>query len=200
MTDARLPDRWLTDVKYLDLSDSAWRLFTSALMWSNQQGTDGDIPRVALNIFRTEEQVSSAVAELVQKSHWEETASGFRFSQQWERELGQSTMAEVESRKEANRQRQRRLREKGDSSSGELDLASSRERNSPARRNPDVVRDVTRDVTRDVGQETTGKDRNAWAPSIAAKCRHCGLPTGGWNIGGTAVASCEACLGTREPM
>ena len=40
MTDARLPSRWLTDPDLDALTDRAWRVHTSALMWSAEQGTD----------------------------------------------------------------------------------------------------------------------------------------------------------------
>jgi hypothetical protein len=41
MTDARLPDRWLTDRRLLRLPDDAFRLFVTSLMWSVANKTDG---------------------------------------------------------------------------------------------------------------------------------------------------------------
>lgn len=41
MTDARLPERWLVDRRLLRLSDSAYRTFTTALLWSVANRTDG---------------------------------------------------------------------------------------------------------------------------------------------------------------
>jgi hypothetical protein len=41
VTDARLPDRWLTDRRLLRLPDDAYRLFTTALLWSVANKTDG---------------------------------------------------------------------------------------------------------------------------------------------------------------
>lgn len=41
MTDARLPERWLVDRRLLKLSDSAYRTFVTALLWSVANRTDG---------------------------------------------------------------------------------------------------------------------------------------------------------------
>lgn len=41
MTDARFPDRWLTDRRLLRLPDDAFRLFAVSLMWSVANKTDG---------------------------------------------------------------------------------------------------------------------------------------------------------------
>ena len=45
MTDARLPGRWLNDPTLDALTDRLWRVHSGALMWSNEHGTDGLIPR-----------------------------------------------------------------------------------------------------------------------------------------------------------
>lgn len=44
MTDARLPGYWLNEMRFQDLSDKQWRVFTGLLMWSVEQGTDGHVP------------------------------------------------------------------------------------------------------------------------------------------------------------
>lgn len=196
MTDTRLPDKWLTDVRYLDLSDGAWRLFTSALMWCNQQGTDGIVPQSALGILRPGGDLGSAVEELVEKQHWEKLSSGFRFKQQWDKQLGQSTSAEVNSKREANRERQRRMRERNEAAEN----ASKHSPNGDLRDVKTSESAVARDVTRYIGQDRIGKDRNDSLSSICAPCRHCGEPTREWNVGGTVITSCEDCLGSIEPM
>lgn len=43
VTDARLPERWLNDRRMARLSDGDWRAFTSVLMWSVSNRTDGVI-------------------------------------------------------------------------------------------------------------------------------------------------------------
>ena len=192
MTDARLPDKWLTDLSYLELSDQAWRLFTSALMWCNQQGTDGRVPNSALQILRPAEVLVMATDELVEKGHWTESDSGYEFAKNWDQELGQSTKAEVQSRRDSNRERQRRLRERNEGS-GEVDSIRDHSKSYPK----EVV---TRHVTRDLGQARTGKDRNKVGVGITAPCKHCASPTGAWNVGGTAVSVCGDCIGIHEPL
>jgi hypothetical protein len=41
MTDARLPERWLTDRRLRRLPDAAFRLFITSLLWSVANKTDG---------------------------------------------------------------------------------------------------------------------------------------------------------------
>jgi hypothetical protein len=41
MTDARLPERWLNDRRFLRLSDAAHRLYVHTLMWSVANRSDG---------------------------------------------------------------------------------------------------------------------------------------------------------------
>jgi hypothetical protein len=43
VTDARFPDRWLTDRRLLRLHDDAFRLFIVVLVWSVANKTDGVI-------------------------------------------------------------------------------------------------------------------------------------------------------------
>ena len=122
MTDSRLPDRWLTNHSYLDLSDTGWRLFTYGLMWSNQQGTDGRIPKSCLRVLgQTVDGV--AVNELVAAGKWAETFDGFQFVGDWEVDLGQSWAGDVENKRALNRDRQRAFRARaaveGDSPSSE---------------------------------------------------------------------------------
>lgn len=61
MTDARHPERWLTDRRFLRLSDAAHRLYSTALLWSVANRTDGvlfddDLPLLpCVDVSRTEE-------------------------------------------------------------------------------------------------------------------------------------------------
>jgi hypothetical protein len=42
MTDARLPERWLTDRRLLLLTDAEYRLFVTVLLWCVANRTDGE--------------------------------------------------------------------------------------------------------------------------------------------------------------
>lgn len=142
MTDSRLRGEWLNSMKFDDLSDSAWRVFTSALMWCNENGTDGFVPTRYLKMLHPDGIKADAHAELVSASLWEQLPSGYRL-QGWSGALGQSTANEVETYKANARERQQRWRD--------------REREKKAKRVgfTDSLRDVTRyetgDVTENVG-------------------------------------------------
>jgi hypothetical protein len=136
MTDTRLPDKWLLNPTLDSLSDGAWRVWTRALIWCNQQGTDGDIPSLYLRYIYPWSDPSEYLLELLNIGWLEETENGFAIPD-WEGK-GQSLAAYVTARRETNRLRQQNLRAKKKSSQGES---------------------VTNDVTRDIGQERTGQDR-----------------------------------------
>lgn len=136
MTDTRLPDKWLLNPTLDSLSDGAWRVWTRALIWCNQQGTDGDIPSLYLRYIYPWSDPSEYLLELLNIGWLEETENGFAIPD-WEGK-GQSLAAHVTARRETNRLRQQNLRAKKKSSQGES---------------------VTNDVTRDIGQERTGQDR-----------------------------------------
>lgn len=153
MTDARLRGEWFGMMRYEQLSDAAWRVFTSALMFSAQNGTDGYIPFPFFHKLHPYGAKPDALAELESASIWSKTDDGYQLHS-WDGELGQSTAAQVETYKENARTRQRKFREK---ERQKLEKANSRDTVTR-----DVTRDVTGPVTRDVGEgigegERTGK-------------------------------------------
>jgi hypothetical protein len=102
MTDANLKDPWLGDPRFDALSDKAWRVFTSGLMWANRQGTDGDIPQRYLAHLHPDGTGETELFELDRAGIWETTASGKKFIG-WIDQLGQSSAETVEHRKAMNR-------------------------------------------------------------------------------------------------
>ena len=135
MTDARLPDTWLLNPTLDKLSHEAWRFLTRALMYCNQQGTDGEIESLYLRYVWPYGDPSEHLLELIETGWLVETENGFLIPD-WAAK-GQSLASEVEARRENNRLRQKNLRQKKGTSQN---------------------RSVTRDVTRDVGQERAGQD------------------------------------------
>lgn len=142
MTDTRLPAKWLTDPLINGLTPLAWRTFTDSLMWSNEHGTDGDVPEVAFRYLGPKGLEQAPKAELIGKGLWAEGKQGGVIVLNWQG-IGQSTAAEVEANKDKARKRQ----------------ADYRERTKGVTRDVthNVTRDVTHHVTRRVGQE--GQDR-----------------------------------------
>lgn len=109
MTDARLPGRWLTDPAFDALSDRLWRVHSSALMWSAEQGTDGLIPRRTLRLLHPEGADAADADALVEGRLWHAEGSDYRVSE-WDRT--QSLAADLERKRELDRERKRRQRAK----------------------------------------------------------------------------------------
>lgn len=109
MVDTRLPDKWLHNPRFDDLSSDAWRLFTLAMMWSNQQGTDGRVPVRYLSMLHPDLDADVLLPELEAAGIWdlEDVSVTIR---SWGAEMGQSTAQEVAARRESNRIRQQEYR------------------------------------------------------------------------------------------
>ena len=114
MADARLRGAWLGKMRFDDLSDTAWRVFTSALMWSTEQGTDGAIPARYVRHLHPDGEQPEAVEELVAAGLAQRVDDGLELID-WAGELGQSTAEQVEEYKRKARERMRRRRAKPDS-------------------------------------------------------------------------------------
>lgn len=140
MTDTRLPDHWLLNPTLDKFSHEAWRLFTRALMYCNQQGTDGEIETLYMKYVWPYGDPSEHVLELLETGWLMGTERGFVIPD-WEGK-GQSPASQVLAYKENARLRQQKSREKRKSSDSEA---------------------VTSDVARDVGQARSGQDRSGQA-------------------------------------
>jgi hypothetical protein len=116
MVDARLRGEWLNSMRFDQLSDIAWRVFTAGLMWSNEQGTDGAIPDRYVRLLHPNGEQPDAVAELVAaidkdgRRLWERTPGGYQIVE-WDSTMGQSSADYVQRRKEANRKAQQTWRD-----------------------------------------------------------------------------------------
>jgi hypothetical protein len=139
MVDARIKGEWLGTMRFDDLSDTAWRVFTSALMWSVENGTDGTIPTRYLRRLHPNGEQPVAFEQLAVADLWAATADGFELTD-WDGALGQSTASQVATYKANGMKRARDYRE--------------RERSKLAKAlgmtGPSFTEGVTRDVTRDV--------------------------------------------------
>ena len=174
MTDARLPERWLNDRRLARLSDAAFRLYVTALMWAVANRTEGLLaaddlplmPRVDLG----------RVDELEKAGLWTRDQDGwliaeFVETQTSNEQLAATARARLLARDRKARQRAREREEKNASS-----------------------RDVTRDYTGQdrPGQDRPGQDRprqeelSARVEDNGAACVSCGQPVeevrraGGW--------------------
>lgn len=149
--DARLRSEWLGRMRFDNLTETAWRVFTGALMWSVANETDGRIPGRYTKYLHPDGDQPVAFAELVEAGIWAPIdGDGFQLVD-WDGELGQSTAAEVQAYRENARERQRRYRERAqERKSGASTAPAADPPNEPAATR-DKTGDVTRDVTRGVG-------------------------------------------------
>ena len=158
MTDSRLPDSWLLNPVLDKFSHEAWRLLTRALMFCNQQGTDGEIELLYLRHIWPWGDSSPYVMELIESGWLEQTDAGFVIPD-WE-DKGQSPASQVAVYREKARLRQQKSR--------------TTKRASETRA---VTSDVTRDVTRDVGKATQGSATHGEASEMRESWPVVEIPT-----------------------
>ena len=153
MTDAHLPGRWLNDPTLDILGDQAWRIHTNALMWSNEQGTDGFIPRRTLRLLHVLGVQLAAVEELTQAKLWAKAGSDYQILD-WAK--SQSLAVDVDWQRERNRTNQKALRE--------------RERDKSKSRRPTSTFEgaVSGDVSGDVREDTVVQDSQVQAKYLEA--------------------------------
>jgi hypothetical protein len=150
MTDARLRGEWIGKIKFDNLTDTAWRMFTLGLMWSAEQGTDGHIPARYLRTLHPDGEQPHAIQQIAQAGFWEIITDGVQFID-WDGRLGQSTSLQVETNKANARERQRAFRERERMKLAKAVNFQSAPSESDAGMR-DVTRDVTSSVTHDVGK------------------------------------------------
>lgn len=140
MTDTRIAESFLTNLKVDGTSSDALRVFVMGLVWSNSNGTDGEIPVTALRLLHPDGRRDDLVAELVDRNFWHATETGWLIHDFLKYQM---PAAQVDPAKELNRERKRRQREKQ-----QLQAL-----------NQLVTRDKPRDVTQPVTRGLTGQDR-----------------------------------------
>ena len=152
MTDARLRGEWLSSLRFSSLSDTAWRVFTGALMWSAEQETDGVIPmRFLRTLHPSFDDLPDVYAEITAAGLWAMSGDQVELLG-WARRgldgLGQSTAEQVRTYREGSRKRQQQYRDRRKGSHG-----AHREFEAPSavRVTGNATRDVTGDETANVG-------------------------------------------------
>jgi hypothetical protein len=110
---ADLPQHWLHDPVFWQLTDRAWRLYTHALMWAIGR-TDGEIPSQMLSSLLpgSDEDRDLAVKELVSARLWECTPDGWRIPNWVEH---QSTIEQINNQRayQARKKARQRAPERG---------------------------------------------------------------------------------------
>jgi hypothetical protein len=154
MTDARFPERWLTDRRLQRLSDSYFRSFITALAWSVTNRTDGVIVPEDLGLIPNF--AAGAVKAFVAAGVWTPREKGwlivdYAVTQTSREQLDAAEVARASAREKKARQR-------------------AAKRAAP--------QDVPPVVPGDVPGDNTGQDRQGEAPTQLA------VVNGGWRGAG----------------
>lgn len=110
---ARLDDMLPVHPKIRALSDSAFRLYISAICWSSLHRTDGYVAFNQLRFVSDVRRAQSCVEQLVQAGLWEAADGGWRIHDYLEY---QPSAEKVQQEREAKRRRQERWRTGRDAS------------------------------------------------------------------------------------
>ena len=108
MTNANLPDRWLSDRRFRreHLSDAAFRAYVNALMWSVSNRTEGVIEPGDLKFIPDFDRAK--ISELISNNLWQRRrgrGSGWRIVDFATTQTGRDLLESYEKRKAYDRQR-----------------------------------------------------------------------------------------------
>lgn len=149
MTDGRIPGKWMNEPRFIEMDVDAWCVFTKAIAWSNEAGTDGFIKWRYLSLLHPAGDHPRANAELVELGLWTKTPTGYQL-EGWDKPahqggLGQSTAEQVRNQKVRNREKQQAYRDRQAAKAAKADSVTGH-----------VTGNETGSVTGHVGQDTTG--------------------------------------------
>lgn len=117
MTDGRIPGKWVSEPRFAEMDSDTWAIFTRALAWSNEAGTDGAVKRRYLGMFHNSgELLPRCCDHLEALGLWRKTPDGYQFND-WDTPahrggLGQATAETVRNGKVRNAAKQKRFRER----------------------------------------------------------------------------------------
>jgi len=145
MTDARLPDRWLTDRRLLRLTDPGFRLFVNALVWSVANKTDGELEDADLPLIPAYSE--AAMTELAQAGLWiRTTRRSWLITDFGDTQSSRDELDALAARRRADRQRKARSRDRSrDGHAESVRLGQARQGKDPR-------------------DEVSGKNRREFAP------------------------------------
>lgn len=157
MTDGRIPGKWMNEPRFIEMDANTWCVFTKAIAWSNEAGTDGFIKWRYLSLLHPDGEQPEANAELVELGLWTKMPTGYQLLD-WDKPahqggLGQSTAEYVRTQQERNRKKQQEYRDRLAAKAAAEKEA--KESNNPEPVTGDVTGYVTGSVTGHIGHDTT---------------------------------------------
>lgn len=141
MTDARYPEKWLSDRRILRLSAEQHRTFVVTLAWSVSNRTDGVLEREDLPLVVGCDTSAMTAATLVTQGLWEPTAAGWLIVDFAPSQTSRDELQVLDNAR-------RREREK-----------KARQRHSRRHPDEDVPGDVPGDASPGKAQDRQGQDR-----------------------------------------
>ena len=150
MTDARFPDRWLSDKRIQRLSDTHFRAFVTSLTWAASNRTDGVIEPEDIALIPNF--AAGAPKKFVEVGLWAPRIGAGRGWHIVDFPATQTTAAELRAAEQKRaKEREKKARQRA-AHKGDEDSATCT--------NPVVPRDIPGDVPPDcAGKDRTGKDR-----------------------------------------
>lgn len=150
MTDARFPERWLSDRRIIRLSDSAHRLFVTGLAWSASNRTDGLIEAADLPLIHGVD--PSRATELTSAGLWKRVTEGWLAVDFRNTQTTRAQLDGLDHKRDMDRERKarERARKKGVGKGKVTHVVEPMSR---------VTSTVTSDVTQRQGQDRQGAPR-----------------------------------------
>ncbi|PQP38797.1 hypothetical protein [Mycolicibacterium austroafricanum] len=143
MTDARFPDRWLSDRRLQRLSDSHFRAFITSLVWSVSNRTDGVIEPEDLGLIPNF--APNSVKAFLDAELWSPLVKGWQIKDYATTQTSREQLSAAEAARAREREKKARQR------------AAKKATTTSA--NPDVPGDIPGDSRGDnTGQDRTGQD------------------------------------------
>lgn len=108
MTDARFPDRWLSDKRLQRLSDGHFRAFITSLTWSVSNRTDGVIEPEDLGLIPNF--AANSVQAFVKAGLWQPLEKGWRITDYMTTQTSSEQLVAAEAARAKEREKKARQR------------------------------------------------------------------------------------------
>jgi len=168
MTDARFPERWLSDKRILRLNAEHFRSFLMSLTWSVSNRTDGIIEPEDLALIP--HFAKGSAQAFIDAGLWAPQGHGWSICDFENTQTTAQQLDHLFTARAKGRERQARHRAK---QSDDTRVTRDVTRDIPR----DITGDVTHDVTHnDTGKARQGKDRHLRdaTTDVNKSCQHCG--------------------------
>lgn len=203
MTDARYPEKWLTDRRLLRLPDAQHRAYVVSLVWSVSNRTDGRIEPEDLPLISGCDLNLRTAQALVEAGLWAPTRKGWHVVDFGSTQTSKHELEVLENVRRRDRQKKARQREA--KTSTETPTTPSPEGMSPGTSLGSVPGGQHRQGKDRQGKEEVAPQTSAWddvtvatpgAPSSAVCVLHPGRPASHWS--GEDHAYCDECRANAE--